>query len=261
MARGSTAVGREKMSALSLDQIGHAYFGRTVIDHVSLAIAPGEVVALVGPSGSGKSTLVQIAAGLIAPQRGSVTRSYRRHAVVFQEPRLLAWADAASNIGYALRRQGASSAERRRRIAEAAAQVDLAEADLDKFPSELSGGMKQRVAIARAIVARPDFIYFDEPFSALDVGLRRRMQAFTLSALAGANAGALFVTHDISEAVRMAHRILVLASDGAGIAGERAPPDVPLHRDARLAFNVAERFLAEDPLFAHLNDVGERRAL
>lgn len=248
------------MSALNLEHIAHAYFGRTVLDDVSLAIAPGEVVALVGPSGSGKSTLLQIAAGLMRPLRGSVVRSYARHAVVFQEPRLLPWANAADNIGYALARQGVSGGARRRRIAEVAALVDLADADLAKFPSELSGGMKQRVAIARALSVRPDFIFFDEPFSALDVGLRRRVQELTLDALIDANAGALFVTHDICEAVRMAHRILVLASDGAGIAGERSLAGLPLERDARIAFDAAQRFLAEDALFAHLNDVEERRA-
>lgn len=247
------------MSALVLDGVAHAYFGRTVVDQVTLSVEPGEVVALVGPSGCGKSTLLQIAAGLIRPMRGRVMRAYSRHAIVFQEPRLLPWKDAAGNIAWALARRGVSGAARRDRVAEAAALVDLSASDLEKFPSELSGGMKQRVAIARALATGPDFVYFDEPFTALDVGLRRRMQTLALGVLAAADAGALFVTHDLSEAARIAHRILVLASDGAGIAGERAPPGAPLERDARMAFELAERFLGEDPLFAHLGDVEERR--
>jgi NitT/TauT family transport system ATP-binding protein len=249
------------MSALALHGVGHAYFGRTVLDGVSLEIARGDCVALVGPSGSGKSTLLQIAAGLVEPSRGRVARNYGRHAMVFQDPRLLAWRDAAGNIAYALARRGVSGRALKVRIAEMAQLVDLTPEDLEKFPIELSGGMKQRVAIARALAVAPDFVYFDEPFSALDVGLRQRMQDLALGALLKSGASALFVTHDLAEAARIAHRVLVLAYDGAGIAGERRIDGAPLARDARHAFETAHRFLTEDALFAHLNDVEERRAL
>ena len=118
------------MSALDLDGIGHAYFGRTTLDGVSLAIRPAEIVALVGPSGCGKSTLVHIACGLIEPLRGRVRRHYRRHAMVFQEPRLLPWASALDNIAYPLRLSGMGAAERRERARAAAGSVSLEAADL-----------------------------------------------------------------------------------------------------------------------------------
>ncbi len=247
------------MNLLTLEQVGHAYFGRTVLDRIWFGVRAGEIVALVGPSGCGKSTLLQIAAGLIEPTQGRALRAYARHAMVFQDPRLLAWANGAENIAYGLQHAGVSPRALKQRVAATAGLVGLDDADLSKFPVELSGGMKQRVAIARALAVEPDFIYFDEPFSALDIGLRRRLQDLAVVALAEAGVGALFVTHDITEASRVAHRILVLASDGAGIAGERVPDGAPVERDVRGAFQFAERLLHEDPLFAHINDVDERR--
>lgn len=151
------------MSTLKLNGIGHAYLGRTVLDAVDLAIEPGEVVALVGPSGCGKSTLAHIAAGIVDPLRGRVTRDYTRHGMVFQEPRLMPWATAADNIAYPLRLAGVSRAERRERVLVAADKVALARDDLGKFPVELSGGMRQRTAIARALVVEPDFVFSTNP--------------------------------------------------------------------------------------------------
>lgn len=246
------------MSGLIMNGVSHAYFGRTVLDQIALAVSLGECVALVGPSGSGKSTLLHIGAGLITPIRGQVVRAYRRHAVVFQEPRLLDWKDARGNIGYVL--GNLTSRARATRISAVSKAVELTPGDLTKFPVELSGGMRQRVAIARALAIEPDFVFLDEPFSALDVGLRQRMQDLAVGALLQRGAGVLFVTHDLMEAARIAHRILVLAPDGSRIAGERLVDGAPLSRDAHDTFAFAQRCLNVDPLFAHLNDVEERRA-
>ena len=246
-------------AALELAGIGHAYFGRFVLEGVELAVRAGEVVALVGPSGSGKSTLLAIAAGLTDPLRGQVRRHYARHGMVFQEPRLLPWATALDNIAYPLRLAGIAAGERRARAAEAGARVRLAPGDLGKYPVELSGGMRQRVAIARALVAAPDFLFFDEPFTALDVGLRRAMQDIVITAGRDAGFAALFVTHDLQEAVRIAHRIAVLDVAGRGIAGTRAVPGEPGRRDARAVFEVAQMFLQDDPLFRAVEREEERR--
>ena len=132
------------MSALQLDGIGHAYLGRTILEGIDLTVTEGEIVALVGPSGCGKSTLAHIAAGLTTPRTGRVTRSYSRHAMVFQDPALLPWATAAGNIDYVLRIAGLERRARGARIVEAAAAVALETDDLGKFPVELSGGMRQR---------------------------------------------------------------------------------------------------------------------
>jgi NitT/TauT family transport system ATP-binding protein len=252
-------MGGAPVSALSLRGVGHAYLGRTVIDRVDLAVAPGEIVALVGPSGCGKSTLVHLAAGLSLPLRGRIARGYRRHAMVFQEPRLLPWATARDNIAYPLRVAGVRRRERRGRACAAAARVALDAADLDKFPLELSGGMRQRVAIARALAVEPDFVYFDEPFTALDVALKRRMQDLVIDAARDARFGALFVTHDLMEAARIADRIAVLDARGRGIAGERPIPGAPSARSDRELFELVQHFLHDDPLFRDVQRIDERR--
>ncbi|KQT13228.1 MULTISPECIES: ATP-binding cassette domain-containing protein [Bradyrhizobium] len=247
------------MTALTLAGIGHAYLGRTVLDNVELAVAPGEVVALVGASGCGKSTLVQIAAGIIEPMRGRTVRSYARQGMVFQEPRLMPWATAVDNIAYPLKLVGVPYGERRGRARAAAARVALAADDLGKFPVALSGGMRQRAAIARALVVEPDFVFFDEPFTALDQALKRRMQDLVIEAATMQAFAALFITHDLIEAVRIAHRIAVLDLNGRGVAGERTLPGVPGMRQDRDIFDEVQSFLHDDPLFCHINDVDERR--
>jgi NitT/TauT family transport system ATP-binding protein len=252
-------MGRETMSTLALAGVGHAYFGRTVLDRIDLAVQPGEVVALVGPSGCGKSTLVHIAAGIVEPLRGTVATGYRRHAMVFQEPRLLPWATARGNIAYPLRLAGIGRRERRARAEAAAARVAFDAVDLDKYPVELSGGMRQRVAIARALAVEPDFVFFDEPFTALDAALKRRMQDLVIDAAAAAHFAALFVTHDLMEAARIAHRIVVLDVAGSGIAGERPLPGEPGSRGDNDVFATVQAFLLRDPLFRHIHDVDERR--
>jgi NitT/TauT family transport system ATP-binding protein len=229
-----------------------------VLEGIHLDLRAGEVAALLGPSGSGKSTLLAIAAGLIDPLRGTVRRGYRRHAMVFQEPRLLPWATAAENIAYPLRLARVARVARAARVAEVAALAHFDAADLGKYPVELSGGMRQRVAIARALAPAPDFVFFDEPFTALDAGLRRAMQDLVIEAAQQDGFGALFVTHDVQEAVRITHRLLVLDRDGRGIAGERAVPGEPGARDARQVFETAHAFLTADPLFREVERSEER---
>jgi len=166
---------------------------------------------------------------------------------------------AGENIAYPLRLAGVSRAERSLRAAAAASSVSLNERDLGKYPIELSGGMRQRTAIARALVIEPDFVYFDEPFTALDVALKRQMQDIVVSAAQQSRFAGLFVTHDLSEAIRVADRIVVLDERVRGIAGERT---VPLKRHARSdeeIFDLMQRYLKNDSLFAHLHDINERQ--
>jgi NitT/TauT family transport system ATP-binding protein len=247
------------MSLLTLDRVGHAFLGRTILDGIDLGVAPGEIVALVGPSGCGKSTLAHIAAGLTEPRSGRVTRAYARHAMIFQDPALMPWATAAGNIDYVLRLARLDRSERRTRLAEVAEKVALTEEDLAKFPVELSGGMRQRVAIARALAIRPDFVFFDEPFTALDVALRRRMQDLVIAACADAGVSGLFITHDLHEAARIANRIAVLDTRGLGILGDRVLDGQPGRRSDTDLHGWVISALERDPLFRDIHDVDERQ--
>lgn len=247
------------MTLLKLKAVGHVFLGRPVLENVNLQVSQGEMVALVGPSGCGKSTLAQIAAGLITPRHGQVERGYARCAFVFQEPRLLPWATVEANVALGLSSLTVARSEQKERIAAACLRVSLQESDWQKFPSQLSGGMRQRTALARALVADPDFLYFDEPFTALDAALRRRMQELIVATVSNTGKGGLFITHDIQEALRICHRIAVLDRYGHGILDCVAVPGTPGARSEEMIFETARRLICDHPLFAVLDEHDERR--
>lgn len=192
-----------------------------VLGPFSLALAPGEITALVGPSGCGKSTALRLLAGLEQPTRGEVRRSPRRGetAVVFQAPTLAPWLTARDNVSLPLELAGESRAKARKRSEAALARVGLSAAAAAR-PAQLSGGMAMRVSLARALVTEPRLLLLDEPFAALDEITRRSLADDVLRLWADSRPAIVFVTHSVEEAVYMSSRVVVLSRGPGRIAGE-----------------------------------------
>jgi NitT/TauT family transport system ATP-binding protein len=208
------------MSFISLENITKTYQGRAehvlALQNISLAAEFGEFVCLLGVSGCGKSTLLQILAGLEPPTDGMVTIDgeplagpHRDASVVFQEHGLFPWMSARTNIAFNLKARGVAAAERMKVANELIEIVGLRGFE-EKFPHELSGGMRQRVGIARALTTKPKILLMDEPFGALDAQTRGIMQAELLRVWELHRATVVFVTHSIDEAVYLADRIVIM---------------------------------------------------
>ncbi|MFG1346786.1 ATP-binding cassette domain-containing protein [Xanthobacter autotrophicus DSM 431] len=228
---------------LVLDGLSLSFGGAPVLAGIDLAVRPGELVVILGRSGCGKTSLLRLAAGMVGADAGRVANGFSRTAMVFQEPRLLPWADARDNAAFALKAQGVRRGARRAAAEAILRRLGFADGDLSKRPAALSGGMQQRVAIARAFALKPDLVLMDEPFSALDVGLRHDLQSLLRAEVVGAGAAALFVTHDVTEAVRIADRIVVLSPRPARVVADL--PQVPLAgaSDPAAAYEAAAALL------------------
>ncbi|WP_454917649.1 ABC transporter ATP-binding protein [Xanthobacter sediminis] len=203
-----------------------AFADGVVLDGIDLEVRPGELVVLIGRSGCGKTTLLRLAAGAEAPGAGTLRNEFSNPTMVFQEPRLLPWADARDNAAFGLKARGLPRAARRAVAADILTRFGFGAADHEKRPAALSGGMQQRVAIARALAVAPDLVLMDEPFSALDVGLRQELQALVRREVERAGTAVLFVTHDLAEAVRLADRIVVLSPRPARVVADVAQAPV-----------------------------------
>ncbi len=185
---------------------------------VDLDVTPGEFIVLLGPSGCGKSTLLYLIAGLEPESAGEIwsfgdrvaTPSPER-SLIFQETSLFPWLTVGQNASFGLSIRGDSTETRKAAARDVLQRVGLTEA-MDKRPDELSGGMRQRVAVARALAMRPKVLLMDEPFAALDVQTRAKMQDFLLDVWRDSGASVLFVTHHIDEAVALADRVVVFTS-------------------------------------------------
>ncbi len=228
-----------------------AHVGKTYANHVralegvSLDIAPGEIVAVVGGSGCGKSTLLRLVSGLDNPSQGNValdgdaiTSPHEKIGIVFQEPRLLPWLTVAGNVGFGLAHL--PKAERAERVARQLDRVGLAD-KANVWPRELSGGQAQRVAIARALVTRPEVLLMDEPFSALDAFTRVDLQDHLLDLWADTKPTLLIVTHDVDEAIVLADRVIVMRPAPGRLFAE-IEVDLPRPRDRQsAAYDFAKR--------------------
>jgi len=213
--------------------------GVAALAPVDLTVCPGEFVALVGPSGCGKSTLLRLAAGLEQPSGGRVERADARIGYVFQDATLMPWASVARNVRLPLDLAGVPRAEADARVAAQLARVGLSDFAA-AYPRQLSGGMKMRASLARALVAEPALLLMDEPFGALDDLTRTRLDDEVRALAVERGLTVLFVTHNLTEALFLADRVLLFSPrPGRIVAEQRVEAAV---RDA--AFRTSAEFAA-----------------
>lgn len=215
------------MAKLQIEQVSKSFIRAKqqlrVLDRVSLAVDEGEVIAIVGPSGCGKSTLLRLIAGFDVPDSGrvlcdnndvvgpSVTRG-----IVFQDYSLFPWRTVHKNISFGLEMKKVPRKLIHHRVGEWIHRIGLDGFD-DFYPSELSGGMRQRVALARTLITEPEVVLLDEPFAALDAVNRNSLQDALQNLLSTERKTAVFITHDATEAVYLADKVVVLSPPPASI--------------------------------------------
>jgi NitT/TauT family transport system ATP-binding protein len=252
--------------ALILDNITCTFVDRhdrsqryTAVRDVTLTVAPGEFVSVVGPTGCGKSTLLNVAAGLLEPSTGTVHVFGRplsginaRAGYMFQTEALMPWRTARDNVMAGLEFRGTPADEAGARADEWLKRVGLGGFG-DRYPHQLSGGMRKRTSLAQTLVLDPDIILMDEPFSALDIQTRQLMENELLEIWAGAREGreageaasrkaVLFITHDLDEAIAMSDRVVVLSAGPAARPIGEFVIDLPRPRDVA-EVRVTARFI------------------
>ena len=206
--------------------VNHAFGARPILQDINLSVARSEFVCMVGPSGCGKTTMLRMIGGLQEPTRGDVFYAGKRvtepaHEIAFMfqdySKALLPWRNAAGNVSLALEASGVPRAARPERINMLLGKVGLA-GHAEQFPIQLSGGMQQRLQIARCLAQEPAVLLMDEPFGALDAMTRQALQDELLRIIKAGNTTALFVTHDLEEAIYLGDRVVALHPNPGRIA-------------------------------------------
>ncbi|MDE0232025.1 MAG: ABC transporter ATP-binding protein [bacterium] len=240
--RGDTRSGGTSSTLISFENVSKTFpDGTHAVDNVSLTVEPGQFVTVVGPSGCGKSTLLRMGSGLLPVSSGEVRRSEGNLGYVFQDATLLPWRTVQKNVELFCELRGFDRSERRKRAKDAIDLVGLSGFNRH-FPAALSGGMKMRVSLARSLTLDPPLFFFDEPFGALDEITREYLNLELLRIFAHAGFGAVFITHNLYEAVFLSTDVLVMSSRPGRILKSFSIP-FPYPRDLDLRF---------DPAFAEL---------
>jgi NitT/TauT family transport system ATP-binding protein len=243
---------------LIADHISHRFGKLDVLDRVSFTVASGEVVAIVGPSGCGKSTLLSILGGLLQPSAGAArlrgappADSLNPLTFVFQDFALLPWCTVEANVEFPLVHTALDAVARKAVVDDALRRTGLSDFR-GAYPKQLSGGMRQRVGIARALAVRPAILLMDEPLSALDSQTRELLMEDFLRLLADGTMGAVYITHNLEEAVRLADRVVVLSRRPGRI---REIVTIPMTRAERGGAVARSRLLdLQNQLWALIRD-------
>ena len=235
---------------LQISHLSADYGGKPALADINLTLESGELLVVLGPSGCGETTLLNLIAGFVPYQHGSITLEGQRvtgpgaeRGVVFQNEGLLPWRNVQDNVALGLQLAGVDKAQRRQAAAQMLKKVGLEGAE-KRFIWQLSGGQRQRVGIARALAANPQLLLLDEPFGALDAFTREQMQTLLLKLWHETGKQVLLITHDIEEAIFMATE-LVLLSPGPGRVVERLRLDF----SRRFVAGESCRSIKSDPRF------------
>ncbi|HDZ1364005.1 TPA: taurine ABC transporter ATP-binding subunit [Klebsiella pneumoniae] len=235
---------------LQISHLSADYGGKPALADINLTLESGELLVVLGPSGCGKTTMLNLIAGFVPYQHGSITLEGQRvtgpgaeRGVVFQNEGLLPWRNVQDNVALGLQLAGVDKAQRRQAAAQMLKKVGLEGAE-KRFIWQLSGGQRQRVGIARALAANPQLLLLDEPFGALDAFTREQMQTLLLKLWHETGKQVLLITHDIEEAIFMATE-LVLLSPGPGRVVERLRLDF----SRRFVAGESCRSIKSDPRF------------
>lgn len=223
---------------LEIKNLSHSYHnleGETLaLSHLSFSMSKGEFISIVGPSGCGKSTLLSLISGLLKPEQGSVELHGKMMGYMLQKDHLLEWRSIYKNIILGLEIRHLLTPETKQKVQDYLEQYGLADFSAAK-PSELSGGMRQRVALIRTLILEPDLLLLDEPFSALDYQTRLNVADDIGQIIRKEKRSAILVTHDLSEAISLGDKVIILSKRPASI--KRVIPlkfdleeDTPLHR-------------------------------
>ena len=191
---------------LKITNLSFSFDKKNILEDFSLELKKGEILAVMGPSGYGKTTLLGLIAGLLKPQKGEIENTFQKVSYIFQEPRLFPWLTVKENLLAVMDKKDENS---EMTVLECLELVGLSDS-VDKYPEELSGGMKSRASLARALAFGGDLFLLDEPFAALDEDLRNDLLIKLKDYLRAHNASAILVTHNKEDAEKLADRILLL---------------------------------------------------
>lgn len=237
----------EKIEELRVENLSFSFGFKEILKDINFTLEKGKVVSIVGPSGGGKTTLLHLCAKLLTLEEGKIRNSFKSSSFAFQEARLLPWKNVIDNISLGLKAKNVKKQKADELSRNIALKFGLQIDDFEKFPKDLSGGMKQRVSFARALVLNPSLLFLDEPFSALDIGLKKELQSLLIKEINTNKLSVLFITHDLMEAIKLSDEILVLKAEPVGHIVKSFKIDTPREkRDDSFVYEQTAKLLSDE---------------